>query len=310
MSDFVNEFWNWYVILGVLVSILACGVVLWMQSIHHPSHEQTTDTTGHVWDETLEEFNNPLPKWWMWLFYATVVFALIYAVLYPTLGGFQGVFGWSTAGEHQKEVKSVEDKVKPLFDNYLKMDLKAVAADQKAMEMSGRLYQTYCMQCHGATAQGSRDQGFPNLTDADWQWGGEPAQIVETITNGRMGMMPAYGGNPDAIGGEAGAKEVANYVRSLSGLSNDSALSAKGKTKYETVCSACHGQDGKGMQALGAPNLTDKSWLYGSSEAKIVETITQGRANQTPPWKDFLGEAKIHLLSAYILNLGAGANKQ
>ena len=306
MSDFVNEFWNWYVILIVLVSIVACGVFLWSQSIHHPAGEETSDTTGHVWDETLAEYNNPLPRWWMWLFYLTVLFALVYSVLYPTLGRFQGVFGWSTAGEHKKEVERVEAQVKPLFDKYLKMDLAAVAADKEAMEMGGRLFQTYCIQCHGATGQGSRDKGFPNLTDKDWQWGGEPAQIVETISHGRVGMMPPYGGNPEAIGGEAGAKEVANYVRSLSGLSHNAELAAQGKVKFESVCFACHGQDGKGMQALGAPNLTDKTWLYGSSEARIIETITGGRSNQMPAWLDFLGEAKIHLLSAYVTNLSGG----
>jgi cytochrome c oxidase cbb3-type subunit 3 len=310
MSDFVNEFWNWYVILIVLGSVLACAVFLWSQSIHHPGGAETTDTTGHVWDETLEEYNNPLPKWWSWLFYLTVVFALVYATLYPALGRFPGVFGWTSAGEYKKEVAAVDAQVKPLFDKYLKMDLQVVAADKDAMEMGGRLFQTYCIQCHGATGQGSRDKGFPNLTDKDWQWGGTPEQIVETISNGRMGMMPAYGGNPDAIGGEAGAREVANYVRSLSGLTHDSALAVKGKAKFETVCFACHGQDGKGMQAIGAPNLTDKVWLYGSSEARIVEGITKGRANQMPAWKDFLGESKIHLLSAYVLNLSGGGEKK
>jgi len=217
------------------------------------------------------------------------------------------VLGWSTAGEHQKEVARVDAQVKPLFDRYLKMDLRAVAADKEAMEMGGRLYQTYCMQCHGATAQGSRDKGFPNLTDNDWLWGGEPAQIVETISNGRISLMPPYGGNPDAIGGESGAHEVANYVRSLSGLAHDKDLAAKGKVKFNTVCFACHGIDGKGNVALGAPNLTDKVWLYGSSEAKIVEGITKGRGNQMPAWKDFLGESKIHLLAAYVLSLSGGA---
>lgn len=306
MSDFVNEFWNWYVILIVLLSIIACGVFLWAQSVHHPGTAQTTDTTGHVWDETLEEYNNPLPRWWMWLFYGTVVFSLVYVALYPALGRFPGVFGWSTAGEHKKEVEKVDAQVKPLFDKYLQMDLAAVAADKEAMEMGGRLFQTYCMQCHGATAQGSRDKGFPNLTDKDWQWGGEHAQIIETISNGRVGAMPAYGGNPEAVGGEAGAKAVAAYVRSLSGLSHNSELVAEGKTKFDAICFACHGPDGKGMVALGAPNLTDKVWLYGSSEAKIVETITKGRTNQMPAWKEFLGEAKVHLLSAYVLNLSTG----
>lgn len=310
MSDFVNEFWNWYVILIVLVSVLACGVFLWFQSVHHQGSEQTTETTGHVWDETLQEYNNPLPRWWMWLFYLTVVFALVYAVLYPALGRFPGIWGWTSTGAHKAELERSEAQIKPLFDKYLKMDLKTVAADKDAMEMGSRLFQTYCIQCHGATAQGSRDKGFPNLTDKDWQWGGEPEQIIETISNGRMGMMPAYGGNPDAVGGEAGAKEVANYVRSLSGLKHDADLATKGEARYKAVCFACHGMDGKGQQALGAPNLTDKVWLYGSAEAKIIETVTQGRSNQMPAWKEFLGEGKVHLLAAYVLSLSSGSDKK
>jgi len=310
MSDFVNEFWNWYVILIVLVSIIACGVFLWSQSIHHPGGAETTDTTGHVWDETLAEYNNPLPQWWKWLFYGTVIFALVYVALYPALGRFPGVFNWSSAAEHKKEVDAVDAKVKPLFDKYLKMDLKAVAADKDAMEMGGRLFQTYCVQCHGVTGQGVVGKGFPNLTDKEWKWGGEPEQIVESIANGRIGMMPPYGGNPEAVGGEAGAKEVANYVRSLSGLSHNADLATAGKARFDAICFACHGPEGKGMQALGAPDLTDKVWLYGSSEATIVETVIKGRTNQMPAWKDFLGEAKIHLLAAYVLNLSAGGVKQ
>ena len=130
MSDFVNEFWNWYVILIVLISVIACGVFLWSQSIHHPGSKQTTDTTGHVWDETLNEYNNPLPRWWMWLFYGTVIFALIYVALYPALGRIPGIFGWTSVGEHTKEVAAVDAQVKPLFEKFQKMDLKAVAADK------------------------------------------------------------------------------------------------------------------------------------------------------------------------------------
>ncbi len=302
MSDFVNEFWNWYVIITVLVSVIGCAILLWVQS---KAEFTAGKTMGHVWDETLEEYNNPMPQWWSWLFYITVVFSLVYLVLYPGLGSFQGVFGWSSVGQHKAEVEKVDAATKPLFDKYLKMDLKAVAADKDAMEMGKRLYQTYCMQCHGADGKGSR--GFPNLTDRDWLWGGEPEQIIETIANGRTGMMPAYGGNPDAVGGAAGAKEVAHYVRSLSGLANDSLLASKGKAKFETACAACHGPDGKGMQALGAPNLTDKVWLYGGSEAAIVETITKGRQNVMPPWKEFLGDGKVHVLSGYVFGLSTAA---
>jgi cytochrome c oxidase cbb3-type subunit III len=305
MSDFVNEFWNWYVIVTVLVSVLGCAALLWIQG---QAPVTAGKTCGHVWDETLEEYNNPMPKWWSWLFYITVVFSLIYLVLYPGLGSFQGVFGWSSAGQHQKEVKDADDKVRPLFDKYLKMDVKAVAADKDAMETGKRLFQTYCMQCHGSDAKGSK--GFPNLTDSDWLYGGEPEAIVESVANGRNGMMPAYGGNPDAVGGAAGAKEIAHYVRSLSGLANDSLLAAKGKDKFATVCAACHGADGKGMLAMGAPNLTDKVWLYGGSEASIVETITKGRQNKMPAWKEFLGEGKVHLLAAYVYSLSAAGEKK
>lgn len=300
MSDFVSEFWNWYVILIVLGSVLACGVFLWSQSIHKPAPGEV-GTTGHVWDETLEEYSNPLPRWWMWLFYLTVVFSLIYLALYPGLGRFQGVLNWSSAGQHQAEVEKVEAQVKPLFDKYLGMDLLAVAADKDAVEMGKRLYLTYCMQCHGADARGSK--GFPNLADKDWQWGGEPAQVVETIANGRMGVMPPH----EALGAET-IKDLAHYVRSLSGMTVDGQRAAKGKETFNTVgCSGCHGPDARGMAALGAPNLTDKVWLYGSSEATLAETIAKGRTNRMPAWKEFLGDAKVHLLAAYVLSLSMGA---
>lgn len=301
MSDFVNEFWNWYVIVIVLGSILACAVLLYSQG----KASFTPGTTmGHVWDETLEEYNNPMPKWWSWLFYLTVVFALVYLALYPGLGNFKGLLGWSSAGQHKAEVAKVEAQVKPLFDKYTNMDLLAVAADKEALEMGKRLYLTYCMQCHGADARGAK--GFPNLADSDWQWGGEPAQVKETILNGRMGVMP-----PHAQLGAESVKDLANYVRSLSGLPADSVRVSKGQETFNSAgCSGCHGVDAKGQQALGAPNLTDKTWLYGSSEAAITETINKGRNNQMPAWKDFLGEAKVHLLSAYVLSLSATADKK
>ncbi|MBW7900523.1 MAG: cytochrome-c oxidase, cbb3-type subunit III [Rhodocyclaceae bacterium] len=304
MSDFVNEFWNWFVILTVLGGIVGCAVLLWVQS---KATFTAGKTCGHVWDETLEEYNNPMPKWWSWLFYITVVFSLVYLVLYPGLGRFPGVFGWTSVGQHKAEVEKVDAAIKPLFDKYLQMDLNAVAADKDAMEMGKRLFLTYCMQCHGSDARGSK--GFPNLTDGDWLYGGEPEQIIETIANGRNGIMPPYGGNEEAVGGPSGAKEVAHYVRSLSGLAHDSLLATKGKEKFEAACVACHGPDGTGMHALGAPNLTDKVWLYGSSEAAIVETITKGRQNKMPAWKDFLGDGKVHVLSAYVFGLSAGGKQ-
>jgi cytochrome c oxidase cbb3-type subunit 3 len=298
MSDFVSDFWNLYVVAIVVGSILFCVVLLIVQG---KATFTPGKTMGHVWDENLEEYNNPMPKWWSWMFVITVVFAFVYLALYPGLGNFKGMLGWTAVGQHKAEVEKMDAAVKPLFDKFMGMDLKAVAADKQAMEMGKRLYLTYCMQCHGADARGAK--GFPNLTDSDWLYGGEPEQIKETIANGRMGVMPPHA----QLGGDT-IKDVANFVRSLSGLPNDATRAAKGKEAFTSAgCVGCHGPEGKGMHAIGAPNLTDKVWLYGSSEATITETITKGRQNQMPAWKEFLGDAKVHLLSAYVLSLSQGA---
>ena len=298
MSDFVSGFWNLYVVVIVLASILACAVLLYMQG---KATFTPGKTMGHVWDETLEEYNNPMPKWWSWLFVVTVIFALVYLALYPGLGKFQGVLGWSSVGQYNAERERMDATVQPMYSKYLGMDVKALAADKQAMETGKRLYLTYCMQCHGADGRGAK--GFPNLTDSDWLYGGEPDQIKQTIAEGRMGVMP-----PHAQLGADTIKDLANYVRSLSGLPNDSVRAAKGKEAFTSAgCVGCHGMGAKGMQALGAPNLTDKVWLYGSSEAVIIETITNGRQNKMPAWKAFLGDAKDHLLTAYVYSLSQGA---
>jgi cytochrome c oxidase cbb3-type subunit 3 len=298
MSDFVSEFWNLYVIVIVVGSILACGVLLIVQG---KATFTPGKTMGHVWDETLEEYNNPMPKWWSWLFVITIFFAFGYLALYPGLGNNKGALGWTSGGQHKAEVEKMDATVKPLFDKYMAMDVKAVAADKQGLEMGKRLYLTYCMQCHGADARGSK--GFPNLADNDWLYGGEPEQIKQTIEAGRMGMMP-----PHAHLGADSIKDVANFVRSMAGLPNDSVRAAKGKEVFNTAgCAGCHGPEGKGMHALGAPNLTDKVWLYGSSEATIIETVTNGRQNKMPAWKEFLGDAKVHLLTGYVYSLSQGA---
>jgi len=297
MSDFVSQFWNLYVIVIVTASILACVVLLIVQS---KATFTPGKTMGHVWDETLEEYNNPMPKWWSWLFVITIVFAFVYLALYPGLGNFPGVLGWTSVGQYKAERQRMDTAVKPLYDKYQAMDVKAVAADKTANEMGKRLYLTYCMQCHGADGRGAK--GFPNLTDSDWLYGGEPDQIKVTPPKARLGVMP-----PHAQLGAETIKDLANYVRSLSGLPNDSVRTAKGKEAFASAgCSGCHGPDAKGMQALGAPNLTDKIWLYGSSEATITETIINGRQNKMPAFKAFLGDDKVHLLTGYVYSLSQG----
>ena len=294
MSDFVGGFWGVYITLATLISVAACGVFLWMQG---RAKHSAGSTMGHVWDEDLEEFNNPMPNWWRWMFYITIFFSLGYLVTYPGLGTYKGQSSWSSTGQYDKEMADGEATYGKIFSAYMKQDLKAVAGDDKARQMGERLFLTYCAQCHGANAKGS--PGYPSLADEDWKWGGEPELIKTTIMEGRTGVMPPFA----ALGGEV-IKDLANYVRSLSGLAADPVRVARGKETFTSAgCVACHGAEGKGNIAMGAPNLTDKIWLYGSKEETIVETISKGRTGVMPAQKDFLGEAKVHLLAAYVWSL-------
>jgi cytochrome c oxidase cbb3-type subunit 3 len=296
MSDFTSGFWEIYIAVLTVVSIVACAVLLYAQRTKRVKGA-TVDTTGHVWDEDLKEWNNPLPKWWVWLFYITVVFGLLYLVLYPGLGVYAGVYKWTSVGQYEAEVKRVDERIGPIYAKFMAQDVKAVAADPEAQAIGQNLYLNYCAQCHASDARGTR--GFPNLTDGDWLWGGNPEAIKTTIVNGRTGVMPPFG---PALGAE-GTKDVAHYVMSLSGLAADSIRVARGKAKFLETCAACHGPDGKGNQQLGAPNLTDKTWLYGAGEPTIIETITNGRNNVMPAWQERLGDAKVHMLTAYVWGL-------
>lgn len=298
MADFVSDFWNWFVIILTVLSILACWLLVLSQSKKGQMSGQVKPT-GHVWDENLQEMNNPLPRWWLMMFYITLVFGSIYLVLYPGLGNFQGLLGWSEKGQYDREVQKAEESYGPLFNRFLDQDLKAVAADPEAQEMGKRLYSTYCTQCHGSDARGA--MGYPNLTDNDWLYGGEPEAIKTTIMNGRNGMMPPWG----EILGNDGVFNVAAYIQSLSGREVDAVVAAKGKETFATTCAACHGPDGKGIQAMGAPNLTDDVWLYGGSNKRIMESIAHGRMGKMPAHAEFLGEAKVHLLAAYVYSLSA-----
>jgi cytochrome c oxidase cbb3-type subunit 3 len=254
-------------------------------------------TTGHTWDEDLDELNNPLPRWWIWLFYITIVFSLIYLVLYPGLGSYAGSFKWTSKGEYEAEVKQANAQYGPLYEKYAAQDLKQLAADPGARAIGQRLFLNYCAQCHASDGRGGK--GFPDLTDRDWLYGGDPAAIKASILNGRNGIMPALGA---ALGVES-TRDVANYVLSLSGRTSDAARAARGKEKFVAVCAACHGAEGKGNPQLGAPNLTDSAWLHGARESTIIETITKGRNSVMPAHKDFLGEAKSHILAAYVYSL-------
>jgi cytochrome c oxidase cbb3-type subunit 3 len=295
MSEFASGFWDLYIALVTVLSIVACAVFLKSQSVRKAPG--SAETTGHKWDDDLAEYNNPLPRWWSWLFYITIVFALVYLVLYPGLGSWPGTLGWTQVGQLEEETRLAERQFGPLYQKFAATDLEALAKDPEALAVGQKLFLNNCAQCHASDGAGSR--GFPNLTDRDWLWGGDPKTIKTTIAGGRTGMMPPFG----AALGEQGVKNVAHYVRSLSGLTTDSIRVAFGKEIFMQNCVACHGADARGNAALGAPNLADKIWLHGSDEPTIAATVAKGRTSQMPAHNTLLDEARIHLLTAYVLSL-------
>ncbi len=293
MSDFTSSFWPFFISAIVLGGIVFCMTVLFITSkSHDPAH--TGESTGHVYDEDIVEMNNPMPRWWMWMFVITCVFGLSYLFLYPGLATYTGKLGWTQIKQYEQEVKESNERLAPIYAKYTGMAIEDVAKDQKAMAIGERLFMNTCAQCHGSDAHGSR--GFPNLTDKDWLGAGTPEYIAETITNGRQGMMPPMAA---AVGSADDVKNVANYVLSLSGSQHDAARAALGKEKF-AACAACHGPDGKGNPTIGAPNLTDDIWLHGAGEAAIIERINHGKTNQMPAQGSRLTPEQIHVLAAYV----------
>jgi len=296
MSDFTSNFWSVYVAGISVVSIFACLLLLWFSG-KAKAMTANDNTTGHVWDGDLREMNNPLPRWWVWLFVLTVVFALAYLAMYPGLGNYAGKFGWSAVGQYEAEVAKGNKQVEPLYAKFNSMKPEDVAGDVQAMAIGERLFMNNCSQCHGSDAQGSK--GFPNLTDKDWLYGGSPDKIAETLVKGRIGNMPPMAA---AVGSADDVRNVANYVLSLSASPHDSVKASLGKSKFVS-CAACHGADGKGNQALGAPNLTDNIWLHGWGEGAIVAIINNGKVNQMPAQEGKLTESQIHVLASYVWSL-------
>jgi cytochrome c oxidase cbb3-type subunit 3 len=301
MSDFISHFWSNYVAAASLLSILGCVLLLWFTARKRVA-PNADNTTGHVWDEDLREANNPLPMWWIGLFVLTIVFGLGYLAIFPGLGSFRGQSDWSSRGEYEADVAKATQELAPVYAKYAAMPVEEVARDPQAKAIGERLFMNNCAQCHGSDARGSK--GFPNLTDKDWLHGGTPEKIVESITKGRVGVMPpmaAAVGTPDEV------KNVANYVLSLAGEPHDSLRAGLGKSKF-TVCAACHGIGGVGNQAIGAPNLSDKIWLHGYGEAAIVQMINGGKHNEMPAQEGRLTEAQIRMLASYVWGFSNNTN--
>jgi cytochrome c oxidase cbb3-type subunit 3 len=299
MSDFTSNFWSSFVAITTIVSIVACLLLLWFSGKARAmtAHD---NTTGHIWDGDLREMNNPLPRWWVWLFVITIVFAGVYLALYPGLGNNPGKLGWTSIGQHKAEMEKGQKEVAPLYAKFASMKPEDIAKDPQAMAIGERLFMNNCAQCHGSDARGGT--GFPNLTDGDWLHGGTPEKIKETITKGRIGTMPPMAA---AVGTPEDVKNVAHYVLSLSGSPHDSLRASLGKPKF-AACAACHGMDGKGNQALGAPNLTDDIWLHGWGENAIMAMVNNGKVNQMPAQADKLTAEQIQVLASYVWGLSNG----
>ncbi|MDO6563492.1 cytochrome-c oxidase, cbb3-type subunit III [Amphritea sp. 1_MG-2023] len=291
----MSPFWNAWVWAITLVVILGCTWLLLATRRSEPHKESTEETLGHTFDG-IEEYDNPLPSWWFQMFIGTVIFAIAYLALYG-LANVKGFYGWSSVGQYEEEMAHAEEVYKPVFAKYAAMSVEDLQAQPDGLKIGQRMFANNCAVCHGATATGAH--GFPNLTDNDWLYGGAPATIKQTITNGRQGAMPAWG----AVLGEEGVRDVTSYVLSLSGIEHDTEMAARGQQQFQALCTACHGADGKGTQALGAPNLTDNVWLYGNSFAEISHTIRTGRAGVMPAHKALLSDDKIQLITAYVYSL-------
>lgn len=319
----MSNFWSIWISVLTIVVIAGCFILLKLVNNNYTGVEEGK-SMGHSFDG-IEELNNPLPKWWAYMFYLTIVFGVIYLALYPGLGNYKGLFGWTSSNQsigtekgikadsaaaleaakadnrlsqYDREVAHADEKYGPIFAAYLATPLEELVKDPEALKVGGRLFLQNCSQCHGSDARGSK--GFPNLTDSDWLYGGELATIKTTIMNGRNGMMPPKGGLPIE---DSEIKGLAEYVVKLSGGVHDEALAAQGQGSFMKGCFACHGMDAKGNKFMGSPNLTDNVWLYGGSRGVIAESITNGRAGVMPAWKDILGEEKVHVVAAYVYSL-------
>ncbi|WP_396616595.1 cytochrome-c oxidase, cbb3-type subunit III [Lysobacter soli] len=294
--------WSIYVIAIVAINILGCVWLIWWTGKRRPGDPAPTDTS-HVWDGNLTEYNKPMPRWWVNLFYITIVFAIVYLVWYPGLGAFAGVAKWTSAREQAADKARDDAKLEQTFAPYAGKSIDVIARDPKAVALGRSIFNNTCATCHGSTAQGA--VGYPNLTDQIWHWGGTPDDVLHSVMEGREGVMPEWGKVLTGMGGDNAVDYVVAYVRTLSNpdTMQNNYMAAQGKALYNGVCIACHGVDGKGNTAMGAPDLTDDYWLYGNSSESLRHTIENGRHGVMPAWRNTLGETRSRLAAAYVWSL-------
>jgi len=290
-----------FIIVLVLINVIGCVWMLLWTGKKRPD-DPSADSTTHTWDGDLQEYNNPLPRWWLNSFYLTVVFSVVYLILYPGFGSFPGILGWTQVGQYEEETATAEARYGEVFGAFANVPYEQMAKDSAAVELGANQFANNCATCHGSDARGAK--GFPNLTDGEWLYGGDPQAIEFSIAYGRNGVMPALG----AALGEKGVNDVIGYLRSLTGRNIDSSRAESGKEKFAMLCASCHGADAKGNQALGAPNLVDDIWLHGAGDPDMRDVINNGRVNQMPAHKDLLSEDRIRVLVAYVLSLNEGGD--
>ncbi|MEO7199304.1 MAG: cytochrome-c oxidase, cbb3-type subunit III [Dokdonella sp.] len=287
--------WSWYIIILTALNIIGLVWLLLATARTRPDDLPANETMGHVWDGDITELNNPLPRWWFGLFVITVIFALIYLAAYPGLGTFKGGFGWTSDKEVQAELDATHAKLETLYASFRDRPLEALMDDPAAVKVGRNVFVNNCASCHGTDGRGAR--GYPNLVDGDWQYGGDPETVAASVQHGRHGMMVPLG----AALGEEGTEETAQYVMKISGQSYDAGLAAAGQARFEGLCAACHGVEGKGNPLIGAPNLTDSIWLYGNSLQDIRDAIVKGRSGVMPAWEPIIGADRSRLAAVWVL---------
>jgi cytochrome c oxidase cbb3-type subunit 3 len=297
----MTAFWSVFVVVIVAINILGCAWLLWWTARRRGSDAGAPQTTGHVWDGDLTEYNKPLPRWWINLFWLTIVFALGYLAWFPGLGSFAGASGWSSRKQLEAEATQADRQLAKRFAGLAQRPLTELAADPQAVATGRRIFLNNCAMCHGSDARGGK--GFPDLTDASWQWGGSPDQVLASVLDGRHAQMPPLAG---ALGSETIISATAVYVQGLSGQDVSQALAKPGRATFEGLCAACHGPAGKGDIKVGAPDLTDDYWLYGDSFDAIRNAIREGHGGQMPAHRAILGENRAKLAAAYVYSLSHG----
>ncbi|NVK11738.1 MAG: cytochrome-c oxidase, cbb3-type subunit III [Gammaproteobacteria bacterium] len=293
----MSNFWSaWIIILTSVFLVIQAWILFSNRKTPRINQDPDDPTTGHEFDG-ISELENPMPRWWFGLFVGTFVFGIGYLIVYPGMGSYQGLFGWTQVNQWEAAQEQADEKYGAVLAQYMEYSVEELVNNEAAQQTGSRLFANNCEVCHGPGGGGN--YGFPNLSDDDWIWGGEPDQIVFTLNNGRVAAMPAW----SAALGESGINDVTEHLLTFTGRSTDAEAAARGESQFGMFCAACHGADAKGNHLLGAPNLTDEIWLYGGSADSIKHTLRNGRAGVMPKFGDTLSEEQIHLLAGYVYGL-------